>query len=58
MNGFLSRCSARNCSFSYSESLTPVLTSLTAAIVNSAVQITVTGTGLSDNKQDYQVNRY
>ena len=57
VGGFLSRCSALDCSLSTNSSLTPHLTSLASQLVNHSHQLTITGSGLSDNPADLMVSQ-
>ena len=57
VGGFLSRCSALDCSLSTNSSLTPRLTSLASQLVNQSHQLTITGSGLSDNPAALRVSQ-
>ena len=56
VNGFLSLCApTSDCSFSYDDSSTPTLASLTDSLDGDEVILTITGTGFTSGLGDYEV---
>ena len=55
MNGIPSSCTSNNCSFSFDESLTPTILSLTPSEGQAGTSVTIEGTGFGDGFEDLQV---
>lgn len=55
VNGIPSSCASNNCSFTFDDSLTPTILSLSPMMGQSGTDITIQGTGFSDMLQDVHV---
>lgn len=55
MNGIPSSCTSNNCSFTFDESLTPTILSLSPSVGQSGTSIAIQGTGFSEELEDLRV---
>lgn len=55
VNGIPSTCASKNCSFTFEDSLTPTVISLSPAMGQSGTNVTIQGTGFSDKLEDLSV---
>ena len=56
MNRIPSSCTSKNCSFTFSESETPTITSLSPAEGQSGINVTIWGHGFSDKPDDVSIS--
>jgi len=56
IEGFVASCAAPDCSFSHDSSLTPSLDSVSSAVVDGSVELTITGTGFTTDSSDFVVS--
>ena len=57
VNGYLSSCDdASGCEFEYDSSFTPTLVSVVDALIDGDIVLTITGTGFTDDIEDYDIS--
>ena len=56
VSGYLSSCVGTLCEFSYNPSLTPTLATISDSFVNGNVELTITGTGFTDDINDFEID--